>query len=262
MIQKEELNKKVRENIERYLNLNILNQKISCPYAINFVEQEFLSLMKQSSIEEEKIEEVHKLYKGNKTKYGWFRGKGTPEELEFAFLEISKARNFNIQNASPEGIRETMKLFGLGIDCSGYIYNVLLAGFKSFSMENQFIQSLAWKEKDKTGVSKASVDVFSETASTILTDLSSLSDLDLLLLKDENGSYTHIAMMLKDEGQFKITQSVFNIIPNGVRIDGMKIEENIPKFEFKVDIGTDWDILYANNQIEFRRLNIMMSCVK
>jgi hypothetical protein len=115
-----------------------------------------------------------------------------------------------------------LKLFGLGIDCSGYIYNVLLAGFKSFSMENQFIQSLAWKEKDKTGVSKASVDVFSETASTILTDLSSLSDLDLLLLKDENGSYTHIAMMLKDEWSIKILNRSLILFQNGVRIDGMR----------------------------------------
>lgn len=258
MIQKEELNIKVRENIQRYLNLQISEQKIPCPYAINLVEQEFLSLMKQSGIEEEKIKEVHKLYKGNKGNYGWYRGKGTPEELEDAFIQISKARDFNIQNASSEGIRESMKLFGLGIDCSGYVYNVLLAGFKSLNMEDSFIQSLAWGEKDKTGASRASVDVFAGDASTVIEDLESLSNLDLLLLKNEKDSYTHMAMILKDGEQLKITQSVFSIIPNGVRIDNMWIEENEPKFEFKVDIGTDWDVLHKNNQMAFRRLNILL----
>ncbi|MDD4381798.1 MAG: hypothetical protein PHE21_00420 [Candidatus Dojkabacteria bacterium] len=262
MIQKEKLNKYVRENIDRYLNLDISNQKISCPYAINFVEQEFLSLMKQSGIDEERIKEVHKLYKGNKSKYGWYRGKGTPEELKSAFLEISKVRDFNIQNASPDGIRESMKLFGLGIDCSGYIYNVLLEGFKSINMEDQFIKSLAWQEEDRTGASRASVEIFSGTASTIITDLDSLSNLDLLLLKNKEGSYTHMAMVLKDGDQLKITQSVFSIIPNGVRIDNMRVEENIPRFEFKVDIGTDWNILYTNNRIEFRRLNILVDDTK
>lgn len=262
MTQKERLNKNIRESIERYLKLNISNQKISCPYAINFVEQEFLSLMKQSEIEEEKIKKVHTLYKGNKSKYGWYRGKGTPEELEDAFIQISKARNFNIQNASPNGIRETMKLFGLGIDCSGYIYNVLLEGFKSLDMEDVFVQSLAWGEEGKIGASRASVDIFSGSASTIVTDLNSLSNLDLLFLKNEKGSYTHIAMILKDGEQLKITQSVFSIIPSGVRIDNMWIEGNTPRFEFKVDVGTDWDILYKKNQIEFRRLNVIVGDIK
>ncbi len=258
MIKKEKLNREVRKNIERYLTLNILSQEVPCPYAINLVEQEFLSLMKQSSVDEEKIRKVHNLYKGNKAKYGWFRGKGTPEELEYAFLEISKITNLNTQNASSEGIREIMKLFGLGIDCSGYIYNVLLAGFRSLNMENQFIQSLAWGEKDKTGASRASVNIFSGTASTIITDLNSLSNLDLLLLKDDNDSYTHIAMILEENGYLKITQSVLNILPNGVRVDGMRIEENHSRFEFKVDLGANWDILYTNNQIEFRRLKILV----
>lgn len=262
MIQKEELNKKVRENIEKYINLEMLDQKISCPYVINFVEQEFLSLMKEAGIDEKKIEEVHKLYKGNKSRYGWYRGKGTPEELNDAFLYISKVRNFNIENASPEGLRETMKLFGLGIDCSGFVYNVLLASFKSLNMENFFIQSLSWRKKDETGPSKASVEVFSGNASTIIKDLNSLSNLDLLLIKNKLGEYTHMAMILKDEDQLKITQSAFSIIPNGVRVDNMWIEENKPRFEFKVDVGTDWDILYANNQIEFRRLNLLVDDIK
>lgn len=258
MLQKNELVSEVKKNIDRYFNLEISNQKVPCPYAINFVESEFLSLMKQVGIEEEKIKKVHNEYKENNTEYGWYRGKGTPQELEDAFVKIAELRGFNISNASVEGIREGMKLFGLGIDCSGYVYNVLLPSFERLNMKEKFIESLMWGEKEKMGVSRASVNIFAGDASILIEDLSILDDLDLLFIKNSKGMYTHIAMTLKEGEVLKMTQSVFSMIPNGVRTDNLKIENNKPIFDFNIDIGTDWNELYENGQIEFRRLRILI----
>jgi len=111
-------NKEVFKNIQAYLNLDIYGKKVVCPYSINFVENEFLGLMRMVGIEEEKIKEVHELYKSNEAIYGWYRGKGTAKEISSATKEIAKKRNFNLESSSPEGIVEFMRLVDLGIDCS------------------------------------------------------------------------------------------------------------------------------------------------
>ncbi len=258
MIDRRKLAKEVRRGISRYLSLRILEYSVQCPYSINYVEEEFLTLMRDAGVSKELIDKVHQGYKGNKCEYGWYRGKGTPEELEDAFLSLAENRGFNIQNISEEGIREIMKLLGLGIDCSGYIYNVLLSGFKSIGMEEEFVDSLSWGDPTRTGVSKASASVFAGCSSSLIKDLDSLSDLDLLLLKNKEEKYTHIAMVLKEDNKLELTQSIFTVLPNGVRIDGLRIENNSPVFGFKVDIGTDWETLYERGQIEFRRLNVLM----
>jgi len=257
MINKESLYFKVKHNIDRYLNLEILNKKVRCPFAINIVEREFISLMSQSGIDKEKIEKVHSLYSNNKSKYGWYRGKGTPEQIEEAFLSICKLQNFNITNSSPEGIRATMRNYGLGIDCSGFIYNVLLPAFEDLGMKDSFIKSLEWGDKDKTGASRASVDVFSGRASTVISDLNFLNNLDLVLMKNKEGSNNHMAIILKDKEMLKVVQSSLTMEPNGVRVDRMKLKNSIPRFEFQPNIGEDWNTLYANGQIEFRRLKIL-----
>jgi hypothetical protein len=257
MINKENLYIKVKHNIDRYLNLEILNQKVRCPFAINIVEREFISLMSQSGIDKEKIEKVHSLYSNNKSKYGWYRGKGTPEQIEKAFLSICKLQNFNVTNSSPEGIRATMKNYGLGIDCSGFIYNILLPAFEDLDMKDSFIKSLEWGDKDKTGASRASVDVFSGRASTVISDLNFLNNLDLVLMKNKEGSYIHMGMILKNRSNLQIVQSTLTVLPNGVRIDRIVLEDNKPKFKIKRVIGEDWNTLYENGQIEFRRLKIL-----
>lgn len=247
----------VRKNIDRYLNLNILDKKVRCPYYINYVEAEFLALMVASGIEEEKVREVHKRYKGNEANYGWYRGKGTPEELENASLEIAKRRGFNLSSPTPEGIRELMRILGLGIDCSGYIYNVFLLSFRSLGLEDEFIQSLAWVEEGRYGASRASVGVFSGDASTLVEDLDSLEDLDLVLLKDREGEYLHIAMILKEKDGLKITQAQFSTNPSGVATHGMDVVNGVPSFGFKSGIGSDWRDLYSEGRIEFRRLKVV-----
>ena len=55
----------------------------------------------------------------------------------------------------------------------------------------------------------------------------------------------------------EVVQSTLTVLPNGVRIDKMVLEDNKPKFKIKRVIGEDWNTLYKNGQIEFRRLKIL-----
>lgn len=49
-----------------------------------------------------------------------FKGKGTPAQLRAALLRLSPTKP-----TSPEQARQQMRQFGLGIDCSGFVYHVL-----------------------------------------------------------------------------------------------------------------------------------------
>jgi hypothetical protein len=257
MINRDELYTKVKENIDRYLNLDILDQKVRCPFGMNKVEQEFLTFMEKTGVSEDKIVKVHMLYKENKGKYGWYRGKGTPEEIENAFLELCKLQTISVKNPTPDGIREIMKLLGMGIDCSGFVYNVLLPAFEALDMKDSFMNSLAWGDKEYTGVSRASVDIFAGRASITIKDLKLLNGLDLVFIKDIDGSYIHMGIILKEKKQLQVVQATLTVLPNGVRIDGMELDGNRPIFNIKRSIGEDWNSLYQNGQIEFRRLRIL-----
>src|SRR5688572_1504276 len=122
----DQLNTFVLEYIEKYQNLKIYDQKVSTPYYINNLEPKVIKdLLKKAEISEDIIKKIHKMYKDREVPFGWYRGKGTPEQLEDAVMQISSQTHLNLVNATPYGIAEFMKLYGLGVDCSGFIYNTL-----------------------------------------------------------------------------------------------------------------------------------------
>lgn len=97
-----ELNKNILNYIDRYFSLNISGQKVVCPYFIN-----------------------EYIFFGNPVNVG----KGTPEEIENEASQILSADNSS-------DIRKQMIENGLGIDCSGFIYNVFDFATKTYLQKN------------------------------------------------------------------------------------------------------------------------------
>ena len=91
--------------INHYFNLKINGKTVKTPYHINVkhVRAELRSLV----------------------------GKGSPEEIESELNIFAKLRNFNLQKASKEEIREFMQKEGIGIDCSGLVSHILNAWLKA-----------------------------------------------------------------------------------------------------------------------------------
>src|SRR3989344_4405299 len=116
MISITDLNKLVLENIENYLNLQIYSQKVTAPYFINKIQQFYTELLKKADIPDEKIKEINQMYKNKEIPFGWYRGKGTPEELVQAVYEISEKVGLDFGSASANSIIDFMKLYGIGVD--------------------------------------------------------------------------------------------------------------------------------------------------
>lgn len=76
------LNKYSWDMIQNYNNLDIFGTKVTTPYHSNIVEEHFINLMRKATVDEEMIDIVHELYVKRKVEYGWYRGKGLPEQIK------------------------------------------------------------------------------------------------------------------------------------------------------------------------------------
>ena len=221
MISITDLNKLVLENIENYLNLQIYSQKVTAPYFINKIQQFYTELLKKADIPDEKIKEINQMYKNKEIPFGWYRGKGTPEELVQAVYEISEKVGLDFGSASANSIIDFMKLYGIGVDCSGFVYNVLISAFRKLNLEKEFIDNLNWNDKEKVGVNYAGAFVFGGSASTIIKP-NQIRPLDLLLAGDSN-DYFHIAIFVKKDSELCIAESDITFSPAGVHLNKCKV---------------------------------------
>jgi hypothetical protein len=226
----QEMTKKAWERVDRYLNLQIGGKKIVCPYFTNHAGFYFIQAMREAGLDLETGMKVMKVYNSNRLPYGWFRGKGTPEQIEEAAVEIAGMEEINLDKATAAGIVEFLRVYGLGVDCSGFVYNVLTGAGIKFELE----------------VFKAGAFTFAGKASEQITD-NELQSTDLILIKKISGEYSHVALVLEKEGELWICQSTSTASPAGVVVS--KYAEG-----FRSEMGTDWEELRRSGRLELRRL--------
>lgn len=233
------------ERAERYLNLGVGGKKIKVPYFSNDIGIYFRELMEKAGIGAVKIAKAYGLYKDRKIPFGWYRGKGTPEELEEAAVKLANQKGLDLESTSATSIREFMKETGLGIDCSGFVYEIL-----AYAIGRNKWMRICGKDRFHMGSSGFGSGISRELEAV------KLKPLDLVLVRRRDGSYGHVAIILKKSGKLYVFQSTDAIVPMGVTCNGLKIINSRPVFGFKPARGPGWQQLYDENRLEFRRLNI------
>jgi hypothetical protein len=254
-----ELNRYCWERVGEYQSLNICGQEVSTPYFINRIEEFFVQLMKNAGISHSKIIKVTTAYRERSVPYGWYKGKGTPQEITNSVREISEIVGLPLEGSSAESITDFMKLYGLGIDCSGFVYNTLDYAFRKQGYPNLLNELLDWEDPAKRSVYRAGTFTFASKASEVIKP-QEVRPLDLVLLKlSDLRTYNHIALTLRDgdvEGEgLVVVQSSLNT-PTGVNITKMALNNGVPVFDYIPDFGKRWAELYECGRLEFRRLKI------
>ncbi len=170
-------------------------------------------------------------------------------------LHISEQVGISLKNATSYGIEEFMKLYGLGVDCSGFVFNTLSFAFEKSGLRKEFMDSLAWPNPEKQGVNYAGAFTF---ASEMICKISpnELRPLDLVLIKGKT-DYNHIAMIVEVEGKLMLAQSNLDSIPNGVSLSEVVLQDSGPNFSYKPQIATDWNTYIKKGIIEFRRFKFL-----
>ncbi|MEK7525062.1 MAG: hypothetical protein AAB548_01680 [Patescibacteria group bacterium] len=245
---------RAREIIDRYQRLEIGRNFISCPYYMNVAKKSVIDLLRRVDVPGEEIDKFSSTWRKSAVDFGRFQGKGLPDEIAGAALQISRKIGLPIENADPMVVVEVMKHLGLGIDCSGFVFNVLRYAFEADGKLDKFVNSLAWEDTERRDASRAGTFVFAGKASYVI-EAHDLRGLDLLLMRGLSGKYIHVALLLPvDNGEFEVVQSTLLAVPTGVNFSRMKVVKQGPVFEFIPGLGKRWEEIFAEGRIEFRRL--------
>ena len=95
--------------MKEYTHFSVAGKRVKIPYCI----------VKQSG-------ETHDPTTTTRTtRFRQYSGKGTPEEIRTCLLLTAAKKHFDVVSASSAQIHQFMLENGIGIDCSGFVYNVL-----------------------------------------------------------------------------------------------------------------------------------------
>jgi len=257
-IERDTLNAFALERVTQYQKLKIGNFEISTPFFSNDTALLFGQIMSDVGVSNEDIVNVFNVYNNNKVPFGWFRGKGTPEQITFAAKEIAKQWDLDLSKAAnSEVITEFMKAAGLGIDCSGFVYQTLKYSFEKAgytSVLDSVLRGIDVHEEENEY--RIGVKNFTGKASRVIHPAET-QPIDIIVIKDPTrGKYTHMALILKRDEDLMIAHSVIGQIPTGVHMSYLQIENDLPQFSFRPNLTERWEKLYKMGNLEFRRLNV------
>ncbi len=229
----------VNQIIEHYRNIQVEGKTVVCPYFRNVkrVRAELRSLV----------------------------GKGTPEEIEEEIRIYGKLRGFDLQKSSQKEIREFMQMQGIGIDCSGFVSQVLDVWVQSLGKgriwnnikfpKTTFYRSIIRMFRP---VENISADLLTSELNTEKVELKNVRVGDLLRLKGLQRGH-HVAIVTEVERSekgvlqsFKYAESSENYgDENGVRISEVQIIDERKELKDQKWLGVDKnDVCWTLKQLE------------
>lgn len=201
----EEANLKALEIYEAYTKIKVGDLTLTTPYFINVVENIYKDLFKQENVDPEKVKVFFgKIAKGE-TPICPHRGKGTPAQIQeslhrlLVYLGHSNYANFIL---TPDQILAFMKIYHIGVDCSGFVYNILEYSLPSQIWEQQKAL-LYWGDPEKMQVSRAGVFVFNSTKLETVENIKDLQPLDLIVWKNNS----HMSIIVSIDGVLVVAES-------------------------------------------------------
>lgn len=256
----EMLNNLALEQADRYQHLRIGRTFVNTPFFINQMQFWIFNAMQKAEIPYDQIMEVMDGYgKSEEMPFGWHKGKGSPEELEAATKQIAGYFHLDLDRATPEAAVEFMKYIGLGVDCSGFVTNILLHACEEAGVEG-FLDSLdiipnqnGEKTKYRAGVSSYIGDSVSRKIQP-----NEVGPLDLVIREGWHDQAWHIGIILQREDYLVLAHSTLGLTPNGVHVSWFQVKNNEPIFGFKPNLSpVDWEEYYKEGKLEFRRLRFV-----
>lgn len=246
------LNEYALERVNRYLNLRIKGLKVPCPFYLNFPGSLWKKAFRRAGATKEMVKKARIYFENREFAYGWLNGKGTPEEIENAAEEMLEKIFPKFHYYTETGIDSFLRSRGIGIDCSGFVFNVLHQTFIRVDLEEEFMSSLSWKANSIRRASRAGVYIFSGDSSR-LVDPTNTRPMDLLAMRID-GKLEHVSLVLDREGTLAVAQSIISSKFSGVTLSDIYIRNNKPIFIQKKVMGPSWDDYWNQGILEFRRL--------
>jgi hypothetical protein len=203
--------------------------------------------MMESGIEKDLVDQTFKTIRENKTPLHGQSGKGTPKEIEDGLAKLSNywlSKNVSFADKSNELIRAFMKEFHLGVDCSGFVFNI----FRMSLEENveEFLQMLAWTNLNNKTVMQASCKVFNSSQLQDVAKLEDAQPLDIVLRGN-----SHIGIILEQDSKLFLADSSMEM--DGVWLSPLDIKgKTVPG-------RNEWEKAFGMSNVQVKRVPLFES---
>ena len=183
------------ELAEKYQNIKYKDICVPVPYFINTAEQIYKQEMSTIGIERETISKILQRIKDGKTPLGSGVGKGSPEEITRSLERLMVyLGEIGYYPKTEVYVRGWMAEMHIGLECSGYVCNILAAIENSLGIE--ILKQLAWREPETKKPSHAGAFIFDSERLTEITDYEDLKPLDMFILRD----HSHMGILAEYKG--------------------------------------------------------------
>jgi len=230
---------------DQYQHLTYGDLVVPVPYFINTAEQIYKQTMREVGIEIETVNKVIKYIKEGKTPLGSTGGKGSPKELSADLARLmAYLDGIGYHPTSKVHMRSWMTEMHIGLDCAGYIYQILAEIEKT--LNTPILSKLAWRNKEDMKPSHAGAFIFDSENLEKITDFRQLKPLDILVFSD----HTHVGMICDYKHRLALTDCSMG--KNGISffyldwVDGDLIAKN----------SDSWTTVLKNKEVVVRRLAV------
>lgn len=229
---------------DQYLHITYQNIVVPVPYFINTAEQIYKQVMGNVGIESDKVNSAITTIKEGKTPLGSTGGKGSPQEitrdLERLMVYLDE---LGYHPTSEMHVRSWMAEMHVGLDCAGYIYNILL------EVQNQtgvnIIDKLAWKDVTNKRPSHAGAFIFDAIQLEQVDDYRNLKPLDILIFDD----HTHVGILCDYKNGLYLTDCSMG--KNGISFSKLVWQGN----DLIIENSESWTKVLNGKKITVRRVD-------
>ncbi len=202
------LPKEAEKLIDNYFNLKIANKNVKTPYYMNE--------------KHDRRGELRSLV-----------GKGSPTEIEEEVIIFAKLRNFNLKKASKKQIRAFMKEEGIGVECSGFVSNILDQWLRAIG-KGSLYSNIKFENKNIFDaivkyirpIQNISADLLTNNTNSTPVEIKDARPGDLLRLKGiKKGHHVAIITQVKQNTITYIHSTTHYGEENGVREGKIKITD-------------------------------------
>ncbi len=219
---------------DKYQTLHYNNRTIPVPYFINTAEQQYKKAMEMAELEDETTRKIVSFIKEGQTALGAFGGKGSPEELQQDIDRlIPNLKEWGYNPQDDILIRKWLATMHIGLDCAGYVFNILKA--IELDQKVDIISLLAWADPEKIKPSHAGVFIFDSEKFEEIPKHKLLRPLDLAVFKD----HSHVGIIIEKNRSLCIADC-------SMKLDGITVKP--------LETRSTWAKRVENGEVVFRRL--------
>lgn len=223
----------LKKFLDQFLNFRIGGKKVDMPYWMNDLKRGI---------------------------YGPYGGKGTPEEIRAATLEAVKEENLDLKELSDKEIYQLMKKKHIGLDCSGFAYQIL--NFLDLQKGGDGLENSV-EGVNGRGIKKTNADALTNDINSI--PVRSLREVKVGdLIRIHGGKHVAVIVDISDQ-EITFAHSSHKTKEDGPHLSRIKIVDSEKGIECQVWEEKTLDgreycsaFLNPNNKDGLRRLKILL----